>query len=72
MADKLVVDLVGSSTPGFTKDSLVPIYSSGKAVAPIILAFMKDLGVLDYTKWSQPIGQNMERMARKIRQLPML
>ena len=50
MADKLVVDLVGSSTPGFTKDSLVPIYSSGKSVAPIILAFMKDLGVLVYTQ----------------------
>lgn len=40
--DKLVVNLTGNTDPNFNENSLVPIYSSGKSLAAIILAFMRD------------------------------
>jgi CubicO group peptidase (beta-lactamase class C family) len=44
----LVVNIVGSTDPNFNENSVVGIYSSGKTLAAIILAFMRDQGLIDY------------------------
>ena len=46
--DKIVVNLYGKTDPKFDDKTIIPVYSSGKVMASIVMAFMRELGVLDY------------------------
>ena len=53
---------MGATDPKFNKTSLVPIYSSGKNLASIVFAFMREQGLVEYTekvtKYWPEFGQN--------------
>lgn len=45
---QMVLDMHGASDPGFTADSQVCIFSSGKSLGALLMAIMRDQGHLKY------------------------